>query len=186
MLTFNDGSPYFWHPWNPLGCVNSGDTRVLIFVFDFSASGGFFLLFSNWSQDILHFYWFEMNKSDNITFYSHNGWIFKVIQAVSVVIWKESELISPVCSRGILIERVGWSMAWDLSRQCTCTLMHVPHLREFLHAPARKWPVKFVFQKIGIWSNEWVLWQVETFGFLHGYLLMVNRGLSSFLKWGGK
>jgi len=25
------------------------------------------------------------------------GWSFKVIQAVSVVIWKESELISPVC-----------------------------------------------------------------------------------------
>ena len=36
---------------------------------------------------------FDMNKSDNITFYSHNGWIFKMIQAVIVVIWKESELI---------------------------------------------------------------------------------------------
>ena len=39
-----------------------------------------------------------MYKSDNITFYSQNGWIFKVMQAVSVVIWMESELISPVCS----------------------------------------------------------------------------------------
>ena len=45
-----------------------------------------------------HLYWFDMIKSDNIAFYSHNGWIYKVIQAVSVVIWKESELISPVCS----------------------------------------------------------------------------------------
>ena len=44
-----------------------------------------------------HLYWFDMYKSDNITFYSQNGWIFKVIQAVSVVIWMESELISPVC-----------------------------------------------------------------------------------------
>ena len=44
-----------------------------------------------------HFYWFDMNKSDNITFYSHNGWVFKVIQAVSVVIWMDSEQISPVC-----------------------------------------------------------------------------------------
>ena len=35
-------------------------------------------------------------NSDNITFYSQNGWIFKVIQAVSVVIWMESELISPL------------------------------------------------------------------------------------------
>ena len=43
-----------------------------------------------------HLYWFDMYKSDNTTFHSHNGWIFKVIQAVSVVIWKESELIRPV------------------------------------------------------------------------------------------
>ena len=40
-----------------------------------------------------HFYWFDMNSSDNSTFYS---WIFKVLQNLSVVIWKESELISPL------------------------------------------------------------------------------------------
>ena len=38
-----------------------------------------------------------MNNSDNITFYSHNDWVFKVIQAMSVVIWMDSEQISPVC-----------------------------------------------------------------------------------------
>ena len=42
------------------------------------------------------FYWFDLYKSDLITFYSLNGKIFKVIQAVSVAIWKELELISPV------------------------------------------------------------------------------------------
>ena len=44
----------FWHPWDPWGRVNSGDTRVLRFVFDFSACqrhlADFFSLFSNWSQ----------------------------------------------------------------------------------------------------------------------------------------
>ena len=37
-----------------------------------------------------------MYKSDNITFHSQNGWIFKVTQSVNFVIWMESELISPV------------------------------------------------------------------------------------------
>ena len=42
-------------------------------------------------------------KSDIITFHRlHNGWIFKVIEAVSVVIWKKSELISPVWFEGDL------------------------------------------------------------------------------------
>ena len=43
-----------------------------------------------------HLYWFDMNKSYNITFYSHNDWFLKVRQAVSVLISKESEQISPV------------------------------------------------------------------------------------------
>ena len=43
--------------------------------------------------------WYLAYPTDrsNITFYSLNDWAFKVIQAVSVVIWKESKLISPVC-----------------------------------------------------------------------------------------
>ena len=39
----------------------------------------------------------DLTKSYNITFYSHNGWVFKVMQAVSVVIWMELEPISLVC-----------------------------------------------------------------------------------------
>ena len=35
-------------------------------------------------------------KSVHITFQSHNDWIFKVIQALSVVIWKASDEISSV------------------------------------------------------------------------------------------
>ena len=31
-------------------------------------------------------------KSDNIAFWSHNCWIYEVVQAVSVVIWNKSEL----------------------------------------------------------------------------------------------
>ena len=47
-----------------------------------------------------------MNKSDNITFYSHNGWVFKVIQAVNVEIGMDSEQISPVCF--FLQDEVDW------------------------------------------------------------------------------
>ena len=44
-----------------------------------------------------HLYWFDMHKNDNIAFNSHNCWVFKMIQAVSAVIWMELEPISPVC-----------------------------------------------------------------------------------------
>ena len=86
----------FWHPW---WRVNSGDISFLVFVFDFSVWQRHLADFFHYSQieARCHLYWFDMYKSDNITFYSQNGWIFKVIQAVSVVIWMESELISPVC-----------------------------------------------------------------------------------------
>ena len=89
----------FWHPWDPWGRINSGDTRVLRFVFDFFACQRPLADFFHSSQieARCHFYWFDMNKSENITFYSHNGWVFKVIQAVSIVIWMDSEQISPVC-----------------------------------------------------------------------------------------
>ena len=95
----------FWHPWDPWGRINSGDTRVLRFVFDFFACQRPLADFFHSSQieASCHFYWFDMNKSDNITFYSHNGWVFKVIQAVSVVIWMDSEQISPVISPHINI-----------------------------------------------------------------------------------
>ena len=88
----------FWHPWDPWGRINSGDTRVLRFVFDFFACQRPLADFFHSSQieASCHFYWFDMNKSENITFYSHNGWVFKVIQAVSIVIWMDSEQISPV------------------------------------------------------------------------------------------
>ena len=88
----------FWHPWHPWGRVNSGDISFLEFVFDFSVWQHHLADFFHYSQieARCHLYWFDMYKSDNITFYSQNGWIFKVIQAVSVVIWMESELISPV------------------------------------------------------------------------------------------
>ena len=88
----------FWHPWDPWRRINSGDTRLLRFVFDFFACQRPLADFFHSSQieARCHFYWFDMNKSDNITFYSHNGWVFKVIQAVSVVIWMDSEQISPV------------------------------------------------------------------------------------------
>jgi hypothetical protein len=63
----------------------------------------FFEYSSNWGQSkrtkpqmACLVNWFDMYESDNMTFHSHNGWTFKVIQAVSVVIWKESEQISPV------------------------------------------------------------------------------------------
>ena len=97
----------FWHPWDPWGRINSGDTRVLRFVFDFFACQRPLADFFHSSQieARCHFYWFDMNKSDNITFYSHNGWVFKVIQAVSVVIWMDSEQISPVWG-GELFEKV--------------------------------------------------------------------------------
>ena len=93
---FSGSWPIFWHPW---GRINSGDTRVLRFVFDFFACQRPLADFFHSSQieARCHFYWLDMNKSDNITFYSHNGWVFKVIQAVSVVIWMDSEQISPVC-----------------------------------------------------------------------------------------
>ena len=71
----------FWHPWDPWGRINSGDTRVLRFVFDFFACQRPLADFFHSSQieARCHFYWFDMNKSDSL-----NGWIFKVIQAVSV------------------------------------------------------------------------------------------------------
>jgi hypothetical protein len=88
----------FWHSWDPWGRVNSGDISFLVFVFDFSVWQHHLADFFHYSQieAKYHFYWFDMYKSDNITFHSHNGWIFKTIKAVSVVIWKESEQISPV------------------------------------------------------------------------------------------
>ena len=91
----------FWHPWDPWRRINSGDTRVLRFVFDFFACQRPLADFFHSSQieASCHFYWFDMNKSENITFYSHNGWVFKVIQAVSVVIWMDSEQISPVWNK---------------------------------------------------------------------------------------
>ena len=82
---FNGSWHIFWHPWEH---VNSGDKRVLRFVFDFSAC-----------QCHLADFFILLKLKPDVTFYGHNGWIFKVIQAVSVVIWKESELISPVCHR---------------------------------------------------------------------------------------
>jgi hypothetical protein len=90
----------FWHPWHPWGRVNSGDISFLIFVFDFSVWQRHLAEFFHYSQieARCHLYGFGMFKSDNITFHSQNGWIFKVIQAASVVIWMESELISPVWS----------------------------------------------------------------------------------------
>jgi hypothetical protein len=83
----------FWHPWER---VNSGDISFLILVFDFSVWQRHLADFFHYSQieARCHLYWLGMFKSDNITFHSQNGWIFKV----SVVIWMESELISPVCS----------------------------------------------------------------------------------------
>ena len=89
----------FWYPWDLWERINSGDTRVLRFVFDFFACQRPLADFFHSSQieASCHFYWFDMNKSENITFYSNNGWVFKVIQAVSVVIWMDSEQISPVC-----------------------------------------------------------------------------------------
>ncbi len=67
------------HPWDPKRCVNSRDTIVLRFVFDFSAFQHHLGDFFHFSQieARCHFYWFDMNISDNITFYSHNGWIFE-------------------------------------------------------------------------------------------------------------
>ena len=82
----------FWHPWHPWGRVNSGDISFLVFVFDFSVWQRHLADFFHSSQieARCHLYWFDMYKSDDITFYSQNGWMFKVIQAVSVVIWMES------------------------------------------------------------------------------------------------
>ena len=88
----------FWHPWHPWRRVNSGDISFLVFVFDFSVWQRHLAEFFHFSQieARCHLYWFDMYKSHNITFYSQNGWIFKVIQARSVVIWMETEEISPV------------------------------------------------------------------------------------------
>ena len=86
----------FWHPWDPWGHINSGGTRVLRIFIYLSASGGFF--HPSPIEARFHFYWFDMNKKWQFyLFFSHNGWLFKVIQAVCVVIWKESDLISSVC-----------------------------------------------------------------------------------------
>ena len=77
-------------------------------------SGGFF--YSSQIEARCHFYWFDMNKSENITFYSHNGWVFKVIQAVSIVIWMDSEQISPVCS----FQLVGLLWTDEVVRKLNC------------------------------------------------------------------
>ena len=97
----------FWHPWDPWGRINSGDTRVLRFVFDFFACQRPLADFFHSSQieARCHFYWLDMNKSDNITFYSHNGWVFKVIQAVSVVIWME---LKKKCQKNPCFHRLFW------------------------------------------------------------------------------
>ena len=81
----------FWHLWHPWGHINSGDISFLVFVFDFSVWQRHLADFFHYSQieARCHLYWFDMYKSDNI---------FKVIQAVSVVIWMELEPISPVWS----------------------------------------------------------------------------------------
>ena len=85
-------------PLTPLGPLQKWRYQLFNICFWFfcmtAPPGGFF----HYSQieARCHLYWFDMYNSDNITFYSQNGWIFKVIQAVSVVIWMESELISPV------------------------------------------------------------------------------------------
>ena len=90
----------FWHPWHPWGWINSGDISFLVFIFDFSVWQRHLVDFFHYSQieARCHLYWFVIYKSENMTFYSQNGWIFKVIQAVGVVIWMELEEISPVCN----------------------------------------------------------------------------------------
>ena len=100
----------FWHPWDPWGRVNSGDISFLVFVFDFSVWQRHLAEFFHFSQieARCHLYWFDMYKSHNITFYSQNGWIFKVIQARSVVIWMETEEISPVWYQGGVKSTVSW------------------------------------------------------------------------------
>ena len=84
----------FWHPRHPWARDKSGDIIDLRFVFDFFVPQRhlaiFFTLFKL-KPDITCIDLTSI-KSDNITFYSHNGWIDKVVQAVSVVIWNESEL----------------------------------------------------------------------------------------------
>ena len=88
----------FWHPWDPWVRINSGDISFFIFVFDFSVWQSHLVDFFHNSQieARCHLYWFDMHKNENITFCSHNGWFFKMIQAVSAVIWMEIETISPV------------------------------------------------------------------------------------------
>ena len=91
---------FLWTTYKHLECLRLWQITMISYLNeDFSACQRHLADFFHSSQieARCHFYWFDMNKSDNITFYSHNGWIFKVIQAVIVVIWKESELISPVC-----------------------------------------------------------------------------------------
>ena len=88
---------FFWHPWNPWGRVNSVDTILLRFVFDFSAcqclpSGGFF----HSSQSEARCHDLTWIKVTTLLFIATMAKFSKVIQAVSDVFWKESELISPV------------------------------------------------------------------------------------------
>ena len=94
---FSGSWPIFRHPWDPWGPVNSRDISFLIFVFKFfvlQPPGEFF----HYSQieARCHLYWFDMHENDNLIFYSHNGWVFKVIQDVSAVIWMELEPITTV------------------------------------------------------------------------------------------
>ena len=72
---FSGSWPIFWHPWDPLGRVNSGDISVLIFVIDFSVWQSHLADFFHNSQieGRCHLYWFDMYKNDNVTFKSHNG-----------------------------------------------------------------------------------------------------------------
>ena len=98
MACLVDPGGSFETPGTPGGASIVEISVFLIFVFDFSVWQRQLADFFHYSQieARCHIYWFDMYKSDNIPFHSHNGWIFKVIQDVSVVIWKESELISPV------------------------------------------------------------------------------------------
>ena len=113
----------FWHPWHPWGHVNSGDIIVLRFVFDIFAPQRhlpiFFILFKL-MPDITCIDLTSI-KGDNITFLSHNGWIYKVVQAVSVVLHNinKSELDRSMCnwscrslerlfSRKLKLSFLGW------------------------------------------------------------------------------
>ena len=64
-----------------------------------------------------------MFKRDNITFHSQNGWLFKVIQT-SVVIWMESELISPVWASKLSDFCQGFKVLPKLVLWYLCSYLH--------------------------------------------------------------